>query len=296
VGRRANISGSLALMEVYVSAAHMPTMRYPDLDGQVAIITGASSGIGRATALALGAQGVTVIVNHSPRERSREKARAVVAEIEGNGGCAVALEADVTSEQQVTSMMAQAVQHFGTVHIAIANAGIQAAAPIDQMSLAQWQRVIDVNLTGTFLIARAAIREFLRRGAQPAISGAVGKLVFTSSVHQVIPWAFQVNYAASKGGMALLMRSLAQELAPKKIRVNSIAPGAIETAINAQAWQTESARSDLLKLIPYGRIGQPEDVARAVSWLCSDASDYVTGTTLIIDGGMTLYPAFRGRG
>jgi glucose 1-dehydrogenase len=164
------------------------------------------------------------------------------------------------------------------------------------MSLADWQAVIDVNLTGAFLCARAATREFLRRGPVRAVSAATGKIIFTSSVHEIIPWAFQSNYAASKGGVSMLMRTLAQELAPMKIRVNSVAPGAIRTPINTDAWQTEAARENLLKLIPYGRIGEPEDVARAVVWLASDTSDYVTGHALVIDGGMTLYPTFRGEG
>jgi glucose 1-dehydrogenase len=182
------------------------------------------------------------------------------------------------------------------VHIFVANAGIERPAAIQDMSLGDWQAVIDVNLTGAFLVARAATREFLRRGPVPELSTATGKIVFTSSVHEIIPWAFQANYAASKGGMAMLMRSLAQELAPLKIRVNSVAPGAIRTPINTEAWQTEAARQDLLKLIPYGRIGEPEDIARAVTWLVSDAADYVTGATLVVDGGMTLYPSFRGAG
>jgi glucose 1-dehydrogenase len=271
-------------------------VQLPDLAGQVAIVTGASSGIGRAAAVALARSGAAIVVNHPPSERSRDKAAAVVAEITAAGGRTVTVEADVAKEEQVEAMVAETVRRFGTLHILVANAGIERPAPIQEMSLADWQAVIDVNLTGAFLTARSAVREFFRRGPQPELSAALGKVVFTSSVHEVIPWAYQTNYAASKGGTALLMRSLAQELGPKKIRVNAVAPGAIRTPINAEAWQTEAALNELLKLIPYGRIGEPEDVARAVTWLCSDASDYVTGISLIIDGGMTLYPAFRGEG
>jgi glucose 1-dehydrogenase len=193
-------------------------------------------------------------------------------------------------------MVTETVKRFDTIDILVANAGIERQAAIQDMSLADWKAVIDVNLTGAFLCARAATREFLRRGPVSAVSSATGKIIFTSSVHEIIPWAFQSNYAASKGGISMLMRTLAQELAPMKIRVNSVAPGAIRTPINTDAWQTDAAREDLLKLIPYGRIGEPEDVARAVTWLASDASDYVNGLALVIDGGMTLYPAFRGGG
>jgi glucose 1-dehydrogenase len=266
------------------------------LSGQVAIVTGASSGIGMATAKALAAAGAVAVVNHLPRPSSQAKAAAVVAEIEASGGRSAAIAADVSREDQVEALFAETVKRFGTAHIVVANAGIERSAPIQEMSLDDWQAVIDVNLTGAFLTARAAAREFLRRGPMPALSSATGKIVFISSVHEIIPWAFQANYAASKGGMALLMRSLAQELAPKKIRVNAVAPGAIRTSINRQAWQTEAARNELLQLIPYGRTGDADDIARAVVWLASDASDYVVGTTLVVDGGMTLYPAFRGRG
>lgn len=267
-----------------------------DLSGQIAIVTGASSGLGRATAKALAAAGAIAIVNHPPKPTSEAKAAAVVAEIEASGGQSFAIAADISREDQVDAMVAEAVKRFGTVHIVVANAGIERRAAIQNMSLGDWQAVIDVNLTGAFLVARAATREFLRRGPVPELSTATGKIVFTSSVHEIIPWAFQANYAASKGGMAMLMRSLAQELGPLKIRVNSVAPGAIRTPINTEAWQTEAARQDLLKLIPYGRIGEPEDIARTVTWLVSDAADYVIGATLVVDGGMTLYPGFRGAG
>jgi glucose 1-dehydrogenase len=271
-------------------------MNQQDLSGQVAIVTGASSGLGRATARELAKAGAITIVNHPPKPSSEAKAAEVVAEIEALGGQSVAIPADVSKEHQVDAMVAETVKRFGTVHILVANAGIERPAVIQDMTLADWQAVIDTNLTGAFLTARAATREFLRRGPVPELSPATGKIIFTSSVHEIIPWAFQANYAASKGGMAMLMRTLAQELAPRKIRVNSVAPGAIRTPINMEAWQTEAARGDLLKLIPYGRIGEPEDVARAVTWLASDTSDYVTGATLVVDGGMTLYPAFRGAG
>lgn len=264
--------------------------------GQVAIVTGASSGIGRAVAKALARAGASVVVNHPPTASSLEEAGAVVAEIKAEGGMAAAFAADVSKEEEVEALTRETIRLFGGLNIMVVNAGIERPAPIHEMSLAGWQSVIDVNLTGAFLCAREAAREFLQRGPQLEVSLASGKIVFMSSVHEFIPWAFQANYAASKGGIMLLMKSLAQELAPMKIRVNSVAPGAIRTPINRASRDTQEELDDLLKLIPYGRLGEPDDIGRAVVWLVSDASDYVTGTSLVIDGGMSLYPAFRGGG
>ena len=267
-----------------------------DLSGRVAVVTGANSGIGRGVALELAAAGARVVVNHRPEEDSRRRAAEVVDAIAQAGGAAVAAAADISREDDVEQLFRVARDHFQGVDILVNNAGIEQPAAIQDMTLAQWQRVIDVNLTGQFLCSRAAVRAFLGRQPKPPPDSAAGKIIFISSVHEVIPWAFQANYAASKGGVSLLMQSLAQELAPMKIRVNSVAPGAIRTPINAPAWNTPESLAALLKLIPYGRIGEPEDVARAVVWLASDDSDYVTGSTLFVDGGMTLYPAFRGAG
>jgi glucose 1-dehydrogenase len=189
-------------------------------------------------------------------------------------------------------MFAQAVDHFGTLHIVVSNAGLQRDAAFVDMTMDQWNTLIGVNLTGQFLCARAAAREFKRRTVDGSISVAAGKIICMSSVHQVIPWSRHANYAASKGGIDMLMRSIAQELAPHRIRVNSIAPGAIRTPINTSAWDTPEAYADLMTLVPYKRIGEPDDIARAAVWLASDASDYVTGATLFVDGGMTLYPGF----
>ncbi|MBO9353274.1 glucose 1-dehydrogenase [Bordetella petrii] len=267
-----------------------------DLSGQVALVTGASSGIGKGIALELAAAGARVVVNHRPTGDSARRAAEVVDAITGAGGTAVAGPADISRESDVEQLFRTVADHFQGIDILVNNAGIEQPAPIQDMTLAQWQQVIDVNLTGQFLCSRAAVRAFLGRQPGPPADAAAGKIIFISSVHEVIPWAFQANYAASKGGVSLLMQSLAQELAPMKIRVNSVAPGAIRTPINAPAWNTPDSLAALLKLIPYGRIGEPDDVARAVAWLASDASDYVTGSTLFVDGGMTLYPAFRGAG
>jgi len=264
------------------------------LAGQVAIVTGAASGIGRGCAVALATAGCQVVVNHLPDEA--DKVEELVREIGSFGGQAVPFAADVSQEDQVEAMFAAACSRFGTVHILVSNAGIQSGAPFQDMTFEQWRKVMAVNLDGQFLCARAAVKEFLRRGPQPEISLATGKIICMSSVHQIIPWAFEANYAASKGGVMLLMRSLAQELAVHRIRVNAVAPGAIQTPINRAAWEEPAAMEDLLKLIPYGRIGQPGDIANAVLFLASDLSDYITGTTLMPDGGMSLYPAFRGAG
>lgn len=261
------------------------------LEGQVALVTGASSGIGLATALALGAAGAKVAVNYRSQRDEAEKA---VRTIEEGGGEAFAVQADVSGKSDVEEMFARTIERFGTVDILVNNAGIQADAHFAEMSLDDWRRVLDVNLTGAFLCSRAAIREFLRRGVREEVSKSAGKIINMSSVHQQIPWSGRANYAASKAGLWMLTRTLAQEFAADRIRVNAIAPGAIRTPINEASWSTEEGRDDLLELIPAGRIGTPEDVARAVTWLASDESDYVTGETLFIDGGMTLYPAFRG--
>ena len=260
------------------------------LQGQKAIVTGASSGIGRSIALALGHAGADVCVNFVANE---ETAEAMVSELHGHGHTAFSFQADVSNETQVAAMFAAVREQFGTVDILINNAGLQRDAPIEEMTLAQWQKVIDVNLTGQFLCAREAIREFKRRGVRPEVSCAAGKVICISSVHEVIPWAGHVNYAASKGGIMLMMKSIAQEVAPHRIRVNSIAPGAIRTPINTAAWDTPEHYEALLKLIPYKRIGEPEEIGRAAVWLASDESDYVVGTTLFVDGGMTLYPGFE---
>jgi glucose 1-dehydrogenase len=260
------------------------------LEGQTAIVTGASSGIGKSVAAALGAAGANVCVNYVT---GPEKAAAVVDEIKANDGDAFAYQADVSSEPNVAEMFSAVREQFGGLDILVNNAGLQSDAPFVDMTRAQWQRVIDVNLTGQFLCAREAVREFRRHGVRPEISCAAGKIICVSSVHEVIPWAGHVNYAASKGGVMLMMKSIAQEVAPWRIRVNSIAPGAIRTPINMQAWDTPEHYSELLKLIPYKRIGEPEEIGRAAVWLVSDDSDYIHGVTLFVDGGMTLYPGFE---
>ncbi len=263
------------------------------LKGQIALVTGGSSGIGKAIAIALGEAGAAVVVNYVS---SSDAAEEVAAEIRRAGSDAIALKADVSKEEEVFSMFGEIMQQYGTLDILVNNAGLQQDAPFQDMTLQQWQKVIDVNLTGQFLCAREAIREFLRRGVQPDRSRACGKIICMSSVHELIPWAGHVNYAASKGAIKMLMQSLAQEFGPKQIRVNSICPGAIRTPINREAWETPQAYQSLMSLIPYNRIGEPDDVGKLAVFLASDDSDYISGASIFIDGGMAVYESFADGG
>jgi glucose 1-dehydrogenase len=269
----------------------MPKMEHNKiLKGQKALVTGANSGIGQAVALALGKAGASVLINYVVDNEGAVD--QMIKEIKKSGGQAMGFQADVSKEPQVLDMYGAMLKEFGTIDILVNNAGIQRDSPFDQMTLAQWQAVIDVNLTGQFLCAREAVKEFKKRGVVPSVSCAAGKIICMSSVHEVIPWGGHVNYASSKGGVMQLMKSIAQEMAPYRIRVNSIGPGAIKTPINHDAWATPEAEKTLLTLIPYQRVGVPDDVARVAVWLASDYSDYITGTTVFVDGGMTLYPGF----
>ncbi len=263
------------------------------LKGQKALVTGSSSGIGEGVVRYLAKAGAAVVINY---HTEAEEAQKIVDDIKAANGEAIAIQANVSKEDEVKSMFDQMFQQFGTIDILVNNAGLQKDSAFVDMTLDHWNLVIGVNLTGQFLCAREAAQEFLRRGVQPNVSCAAGKIICMSSVHQVIPWAGHVNYATSKGGIHMMMASIAQELAPHRIRVNSIAPGAIKTQINKSAWDTPEAEAKLLKLIPQKRVGVPEDIAKAAVWLASDDSDYVNGTTLFVDGGMTLYPGFTENG
>jgi glucose 1-dehydrogenase len=263
------------------------------LEGQVAIVTGGSSGIGAGVAKALAAEGAVVAVNYSS---GHDRAEAVLREIKQAGGDGFIVQADVSKESEVLAMFRETYKRYGTVDILVNNSGLQKDAKFHEMTLDEWNRVISINLTGQFLCAREAIKEFMRRGVVPERSRSAGKIICMSSVHEVIPWAGHANYSASKGGVMMLMKSIAQEYAPLKIRVNSIGPGAIRTPINHAAWQTPQAYNNLLKLIPSKRIGEVEDVGRAAVWLASDDSEYVNGITLFVDGGMLLYPGFEDNG
>ena len=260
------------------------------LRGQTALVTGASSGIGFAVARSLGEAGADVAINFVAGE---DKAQALADEIRGHGVRSIIVRADVSDEAQVRAMFKTMFEQLGTIDILVNNAGMQQDAPLHEMTLTQWNRVLAVNLTGQFLCAREAVREFMRRGVRPEISCSAGKIICISSVHEVIPWAGHVNYATSKGGIMLMMKSIAQEVAASRIRVNSICPGAIRTPINMEAWDTPAAYNELMKLIPYKRIGEADEIGRAAVWLASDYADYVHGISLFVDGGMTLYPGFE---
>ncbi|MGZ8324134.1 MAG: glucose 1-dehydrogenase [Rhodoplanes sp.] len=257
------------------------------LVGQTALVTGANSGIGEACAIAMARTGADVVVNYVVGETDK-----VIKAIEAEGRKGLAIKADVSNEAEVDAMFKQAIDHFGTLDILVANAGLQRDSALVNMTMAEWNTVIGVNLTGQWLCARAAAKEFLRRGVRKDVSVAAGKIICMSSVHEVIPWAGHVNYATSKGGIHMMMKTLAQELAPDRIRVNAIGPGAIRTPINTNAWDTPEAYAALMTLVPYKRIGEPEDIANVAVFLASDMSDYINGITIFVDGGMTCYPGF----
>lgn len=283
-------------MDAPVRYDHLPQPVMPRVPpqklllGQKALVTGASSGIGRAIAVSLAEAGADVVVNYVSGD---DKAQALAEEMRDKGVKAHSFKADVSDETQVREMFRDMVERFGTIDILVNNAGLQQDAPFHEMTLAQWNKVLAVNLTGQFLCSREAVREFMRRGVRKEVSCSAGKIICVSSVHEVIPWAGHVNYAASKGGVMLMMKSIAQEVAPYRIRVNSICPGAIRTPINMEAWDTPEAYNELMKLIPYKRIGEAEEIGRAAVWLASDYADYVHGISLFVDGGMTLYPGFE---
>ena len=268
-------------------------MNSQSLKGQTALVTGGDSGIGKGVALELAKAGANVVINHID---AHEIAELTVDEIVAAGGTAYAIHADISKEDEVKAMFAEMYQQYGTIDILVNNAGIQKDARFIDMTLDQWNLVLSINLTGQFLCAREAAKEFIKRGVIPEISKAAGKIICMSSVHEVIPWAGHVNYATSKGGISMFMKSIAQELAPHKIRVVGIGPGAIQTPINKSAWDTPEALDKLLTLIPYNRIGVPGDIGKLATWLASDDADYITGTTIFMDGGMTLYPGFADNG
>lgn len=260
---------------------------YEDLNGKVVVITGASTGLGAAMAERFGKEKAKVVVNYYKNE---QEAIDTKDKVEKAGGQAIIVQADVTKEEDVINLVQTAIKEFGTLDIMINNAGMENPVPSHELSLEDWRKVMDTNLTGAFLGSREALKHFIENDIQ-------GNIINMSSVHEMIPWPTFVHYAASKGGMKLMTETLALEYAPKKIRVNNIGPGAMNTPINAEKFADPEQRADVESMIPMGYIGKPEEVASAAVWLASTESSYVTGHTLFVDGGMTKYPAFMaGRG
>jgi glucose 1-dehydrogenase len=253
------------------------------LTGRRALVTGSATGIGRSTITRLASEGAAAVVNYVG---SRAPADEVVAEIVSGGGHAVAIEADVSAEDQVQAMFAQAASELGgPIDVLVNNAGVEAPYLLVDMPLEEWNRVLGVNLTGSFLCAREAARGLVA-------ADAPGVIVNISSVHEQIPWERFGHYCASKGGMKLWAQTIAKELAPHRIRVVNVAPGAIATPINKDVLEDDVKRRAVEAEIPWGRFGKPEEVAAAVAWLASPEAEYVTGTTLFVDGAMTAYPGF----
>lgn len=253
------------------------------LEGRRALVTGGATGIGRATAKRLAADGASVVVNFVGDHRPADD---LVGEVCGSGGTAVALEADVAVEEQVVAMFAAAREQLGgPVDLLVNNAGVERPYELVEMSLDAWNEVLSVNLTGTFLCAREAARGLIE-------AGAAGVIVNVSSVHEVIPWPRFSHYCASKGAVKLFGQTIARELAPHRIRVVQVAPGAVLTPINQELIDDPGKRREVEREIPWGRMAQPEEIAGAISWLAGGEAEYVTGSTLFVDGGMTLFPRF----
>jgi glucose 1-dehydrogenase len=257
------------------------------LEGQIAIVTGSSSGIGAAVAKVMAEAGAKVCVNYCNNKGKGEEVAHSIIEC---GGEAIVIGADVGKEEQVNKLYKTVVDKWGTIDISVNNAGVQIVKEFHNTTLTEWNYVVDTHFTGNYLCTREAIKEFLRRGPRK-VSTALGKVICMSSVHDIIPWSFRVSYAAAKGGILLMMKSVAQEYAPYNIRVNAISPGAIRTEMNREGWETQEALENMVKLIPNKRIGEPEEVGKLAAWLASDEADYITGTTIYIDGAMTTYPS-----
>lgn len=256
---------------------------YKDLIGKTAVITGGDSGLGAATALRLGQEHVNVVINYYKNENA---AHQVKQSIEDAGGKATIIQGDISNPKTGDLLVNKAVNTFGDLDIWINNSGIQIQSPTNEVTVKDWEAVINVNLTGTFLGTKAALNYFLKKDKK-------GNIINTSSVHQQIPWPEFASYATSKGGIKLFSETTAMEFAKKNVRINSIAPGAIDTPINAKKFADPAKLKKVISMVPMGTIGKPSDVANAAAWLASNQSSYVTGITLFVDGGMSLYPAFQ---
>ncbi|KRL13295.1 glucose-1-dehydrogenase [Schleiferilactobacillus perolens] len=256
---------------------------YTDLKDKVAVITGGSKGIGRAIAERFGKEHMHVVVNYNSDATEAQQAVDVIVK---NGGQAVSVYGDVSTEHGVQGLLDAAIKHFGGLDVWVNNAGMEIQAPTHELSLADWNKVISINETGVFLGAKTALRYF-KENHKP------GDIINMSSVHEQIPWPTFASYAAAKGAVKLFTQSIAMEYAKDNIRVNGIGPGAINTPINAEKLADKEQYAQTVAMVPMDRIGKPEEVAAAAAWLASSESSYVTGITLFVDGGMTLYPAFK---
>jgi glucose 1-dehydrogenase len=252
---------------------------------RIALVTGGSSGIGAAICLRLASEGTFVYVNY---RANVPEANRLVRKIKANGGHAVAVQANVTSEAQVEAMFRQVKEEHGRLDIMVNNAGVERPGPFLKMKLSDWDLVLNTNLRGTFICGQAAARIMAKKKQ--------GVIINISSVHEKIPWGGYAHYCASKGGLGMLTKTMALELAAHGIRVNNIAPGAISTPINNSWIHNKALKKIVLEKIPDNRLGTPEEVAGAAAYLVSDEARYITGTTLYIDGGMTLYSSFLKQG
>lgn len=258
------------------------------LENKIALVTGAASGIGKAIAQRFAYEGSHVIVNYLNNEDAADE---IVQKIKAEGGSAAKIMADISREDEVQNMFSYIKKQFGRLDILVNNAGRQKDRKFIDMTLADWNAVIGVDLTGHFLCAREASRLFMEQQEKDD-NHSPGVMIFITSVHQNIPWAERANYCAAKAGASMLMKTIAQELAPHKIRANAVAPGAVKTAINIENFKDPEAREQIMRKIPYGRAGKVEDIASAAVWLASDEADYITGETIFVDGGMELFADF----
>jgi glucose 1-dehydrogenase len=247
------------------------------LRGKVCIVTGAATGIGSAIATRFAGEGATVVIDYVGKSDGADR---LAASLTATGATVAAIAADVGDAAQVAALFAETVKRFGRVDVLVNNAGIEKKTPFVDIPLADWQKILGVNLTGTFLCAQQAAKQMIAQGGG-------GRIINISSVHEDIPMTLNAAYSASKGGIRMLMRTIAVELAPHGILVNNVAPGAVYTPIDAEVEANKEEYAELLAEIPLNRMAKPEEVAALCAFLASDEASYSTGSTFFIDGGMS---------
>nr|WP_263314973.1 glucose 1-dehydrogenase [Mammaliicoccus sp. Marseille-Q6498] len=257
---------------------------YKDLKDKVVIITGGNSGIGKSTSERFGREESKVVINYLDHA---EDAEAIVKTIKESGGDAIAVQGDVSKEEDIKNLIQKAHEKFGRIDVMINNAGFEKPIPTHEMSLEEWSKVIDINLTGAFLGSREAVKYYLEHDIK-------GQIINTASVHDVIPWPNYVNYAASKGGLKLMMETMSMEYGKNGIRINNVSPGAVVTEHTREKFSDPATRKETLEMIPLNEIGEADQVANINAFLASEQAHYIHGTTIYVDGGMTNYPAFMG--